>query len=85
MPNVVFRVYAQLNDRLPPDKRQRPIEIPVPEGARLGPALHGLEVDPASVGLVLVNGEPAALDRELKDGDRVAAYPPFTTLGATPS
>ncbi len=85
MPSVVFRVYAQLNDRLPPERRQTPIAVEVPGGTRLEDALRGIEVDAAGVGLVLVNGEPAALDRVLGEGDRVAAYPPFTTLGDLPA
>ncbi|HEY3452730.1 MAG TPA: MoaD/ThiS family protein [Myxococcales bacterium] len=84
MPSVVFRLYAQLNDHQPPDRRQTPQTVDVPEGERVGDALRGLEVEPAEVGLVLVNGEPAALDRALREGDRVAAYPPFTVLGELP-
>ena len=81
MAHVTFRVYSKLNDRLPPDRRQRPMAVDVPDGARLGETLRGLEVDPAEVGLVFVNEQQALMDRPLAEGDRVAAYPPLVQLG----
>lgn len=80
MPRVVFRLYAQLNDRLPPDRRQLPMGIDVPAGETVGEALRGLEIDLAAVSTVLVNGAPATLGRLLAEGDRVAAYPPLAQL-----
>ncbi len=80
MPRVVFRLYAQLNDGQPAERRQTPFTLDLPDGARLGEALRGLEVSPETVGFVLVNGERAAFDRPLAEGDRVAAYPPLSQL-----
>jgi sulfur carrier protein ThiS len=80
MARVVFRLYAALNDRLPPDRRQRSFEAEVPAGQGLGDALRDLGVDAARIDLALVNGDPSPLSHPLADGDRVAAYPVFESL-----
>ena len=42
--------------------------------------IEAIGVPHTEVELLLVNGEPAGLDRLLEDGDRVAVYPHFATL-----
>ena len=42
--------------------------------------IEALGVPHTEVALVLVNGEPADLERAIADGDRVAVYPRFEQL-----
>ena len=38
--------------------------------------IRRLGLDPARIKIIMVNGRSAALDRQLKDGDRVGLFPP---------
>lgn len=80
MARVVFRLYAELNDRLPPERRQRPFAIEVAPALPLGEALAALGTPAEEVDLALVNGVPAPLTHPLAEGDRVAAFPVFESF-----
>jgi uncharacterized protein with PIN domain len=78
--HATCRFYGPLNDLLPASSRQRDLSWPwdTPEPVR--ELIEGLGVPHVEVGLILVNGEPAGWDHRLRDGDRVAVYPPLTHL-----
>jgi uncharacterized protein len=84
MPRVVVRLYAELNDRLPEERRLRPLELDVPRDQPAGEALRGLGIEPGEVELILLNGAPAPLSRPLVEGDRLAAYPVFEAFDVSP-
>jgi hypothetical protein len=77
---VRFRLYAELNDLLPQEKRMVAFDLSLEDGATTEGALGSLGVHSAMVDLILVNGESAALNRQLKDGDRVSVYPVFESM-----
>lgn len=77
---VTIRAYAELNDFLPPARRQVAFEAAPAERTSVKDLLEGLGIPHTEVDLLLVNGEPASFDRRLADGDRVAAYPVFEAL-----
>lgn len=74
---VIVRAYAELNDFLPAARRQAAFEAGCAERTSVKDLLEGLGIPHTEVDLLLVNGEPAAFDRRLAAGDRVAAYPVF--------
>ena len=74
---VTVRAYAELNDFLPPARRQAAFEAACAERTSVKDLLEGLGIPHTEVDLLLVNGEAAGFDRRLNDGDRVAAYPVF--------
>jgi uncharacterized protein with PIN domain len=80
MPEASFRCYAQLNDFLPPARRQRRFAQAFAPNGSAKHAIEALGVPHTEVGLLLVNGEPADLSRRLATGDRVTVYPPFASL-----
>lgn len=80
MPNVVLRVYAELNDHLPPVRRMRPQTIVLPQGASVRTMLEIVGIPESEVDLVLVNGEPVSGTRVLAERDHVSAYPVFETF-----
>ena len=84
MPRVVFRLYAELNDRLLPERRGRPFEVEVPSGQRLGEALGALGLATREIDLVLLNGARRPFTHPLIEGDRVAAYPVFEAFDVSP-
>jgi uncharacterized protein len=75
-----FRFYAGLNAFIAPQQRGRSVTA---RCARMATSKHMIEafgVPHTEVGLILINGESAGLDRLLRDGDRVTVYPPFMQI-----
>lgn len=77
MATATLRCYAELNDFLPPDRRQRdwPLDFVAP-----APVRHLIEragVPHTEVELILLNGVSVGLETGVTDGDRLAVYPMF--------
>ena len=81
MTEATFRFYQQLNTFLPRALRQRDHRCRCARAATAKHLIEALGVPHTEVGLLLVNGEIARLERQLADGDRVAVYPPFLGPG----
>lgn len=79
-----FRFYAELNDFLPPARRQRELDYRVNRRAAIKDVIEALGVPHTEVALILVNGEPVGFDHILGDGERVSVFPAFRHLGAAP-
>lgn len=77
---ATFRFYAELNTFLERDRRGRAFTQRCAEAATAKHMIEALGVPHTEVALLLVNGEPAALDHMLAQNDRVAVYPRFTML-----
>lgn len=77
MTTAEFRFYAELNDFIAPQFRQRAFRHPCSQDATAKHMIEALGVPHTEVGLVLVNGEPGALSHRLCDGDRISVYPHF--------
>jgi len=77
MGKVLIRFYEELNDYLPPGKRKRDIEVLLYGNETVREIIKKLEVPPAQVELVIVNGESEALEAVVKQGDRISVYPVF--------
>jgi len=69
-----------LNDFLLPEHRQKPFIHPLKTPVTLGEAIEALGIPWSEVDLVLVNSEPATLNRRLYENDIVSVYPAFETL-----
>ena len=78
--NITFRCYAELNDFLLPEHRQKPFVHPLKTPVILGEAIESLGIPCSEVDLALVNSEPASLDRRLNENDVVSLYPAFEAL-----
>jgi uncharacterized protein len=81
---VTLRFYAELNDFLPPARRQRDwVRVFQPPA----PARHVIEtcgVPHTEVELILRGGESVGLDAPVGEGDRLAVYPMFETFDVRP-
>lgn len=75
-----FRFYAELNDFLPADKRQRTFEHTFGDDQSIKHLIEALGVPHPEVDLILINGLPVDFDHLLKDGDRVSVFPIFRKL-----
>lgn len=81
---AAFRFYAQLNDFLPPRRRQRSFRHVFELPASVKDMIESLGVPHTEIDLILANGEPVDFAYRVQDGDRIAVYPPFRTLDLGP-
>jgi len=84
MIHITFRFYAELNDFLPPERRQVAFGHALAGPGSVKDAIEALGVPHTEVDLILANGESVDFSYRLADGDRIAAYPVFETLDITP-
>jgi uncharacterized protein with PIN domain len=80
---VWLRRYAELNDPLPPSRRQRDNPVTLAPPATLADLIEVAGIPPGAIELALVNGRPSSLDRPLQAGDRVSLYPMFEAMDVT--
>lgn len=80
-PAATVRVYAELNDFLPPERRGREVTVPVQGTPAVKDLIASLGIPHVEVALVLIDGEATDLGARVRPGDRVAVYPPLPTLG----
>jgi uncharacterized protein with PIN domain len=77
-PNVaLIRFYAELNDFLPRERRQRDIVHEFVVAPSVKDVIEAFGVPHTEVDLVLVDGEPVNFSHRLADGDRISVYPVF--------
>ncbi|WP_153109129.1 Mut7-C RNAse domain-containing protein [Propionivibrio limicola] len=75
-----FRFYAELGDFLPPALRGRSFTREVAAHQSAKHVIEALGVPHTEIGLLLINGEPAALNCRLSPADRVAVLPTLHCL-----
>lgn len=80
---ITFRFYAELNDLLPPHRRQKSFSYTVRGEPNVKDVIEALGVPHVEVNLILVNGRSSTFHQRLSTGDRVAAYPAFESLDIT--
>ncbi|HHE54906.1 MAG TPA: twitching motility protein PilT [Caldithrix abyssi] len=77
---AIFRFYAELNDFLPKEKRQRDFVYHFWGNPAVKDAIEALGVPHPEVDLILVNQKSVDFNYRLQHGDRVAVYPVFELL-----
>ena len=79
-----FRFYAELNDFLPPEKRQRTFTHSFELSPSVKDMIEALGVPHTEVDLILVNGQSVDFSYLVRDDDRISVYPVFEALDITP-
>jgi uncharacterized protein len=77
MLSVSVRFYGELNDFLPAAHRQATLVCGLETSSSIKDLVETLGVPHPEIDLLVVNGEPVDFGRRVRDGDRVAVYPPF--------
>src|SRR5918911_4340902 len=80
MSRVSIRFYADLNELLPCDKRQRALTFEFTLPSSIKDLIESFGVPHTEVDLLLVNGQPVGFAYVIGDGDRVSVYPPFKAI-----
>jgi uncharacterized protein with PIN domain len=75
-----LRFYAELNDLIPVDKRQRAFAHSFVGHPSIKDAIEAQGVPHTEVDLVVVNGTSVGFDYQLQEGDRASVYPVFESL-----
>jgi uncharacterized protein len=74
---VRLRFYAELNNFIPRDQRQKSFDYSFPGPITVKEVIESMKVPPAEVDLILVNGEPAGFDYHVNDSDYISVFPVF--------
>jgi len=84
MKQATFRFYAELNDFLPPQKRQVAFSHSFEGRPSVKDLIEALGVPHTEVDLILANGESVDFSYIVQDGDRISVYPVFEAFDITP-
>jgi uncharacterized protein len=78
--HAYFRLYAELNDFLPVERRGTSFSYSFTGRASVKDLIEGLGVPHTEVDLIVVNGESVGFAYQVEDGDRISVYPMFEAL-----
>ncbi|HIE13001.1 MAG TPA: twitching motility protein PilT [Desulfotomaculum sp.] len=84
MSRCSVRFYAELNDFLPPGKRQAAFIHTFLGEPAVKDLIESLGVPHTEVDLILINGESVEFSRRVRDGDRISVYPVFESIDVSP-
>ena len=79
-----FRFYAELNDFLPQDKRQRTFVHRFGLSPSVKDMIEALGVPHTEVDLILVNGRSVDFSYQVRNGDQISVYPVFESIDISP-
>jgi uncharacterized protein with PIN domain len=80
---VAVRLYAELNDFLPIERRQR-TQVRCPKSSpSVKHVIEAMGVPHTEVGLVLANGQSVDLSYRVAEGDQISVYPAFRSIDVT--
>jgi len=85
MASATFRFYGELNDFLPPGKRQVAFAHRFGGSAAVKDSIEAVGVPHPEVDVIVVNGTLVEFDHRLEDGDAVSVYPAFASIDVDPS
>jgi uncharacterized protein with PIN domain len=77
---ITVRCYAELNDFLPSDRKQRSFVLSVKEPVTVGEIIGIVGIPLSEVDLVTVNSQPVGRSFRPLDQDHISVYPAFETF-----
>jgi len=83
MPEATFRFYAELNDFLPTQWRQKSFQCCFSSHTSIKHVIEALGVPHTEIDLILVNGTPVDFRFHAGDKDAISVYPMFESLDIT--
>jgi molybdopterin converting factor small subunit len=70
------KLSTTLRKQVPGYDPEAGLEVSFAPGENAGGLIRRLGLDPGRIKIIMINGRSAALEQELKDGDRVGLFPP---------
>jgi uncharacterized protein with PIN domain len=80
MSQAFFRFYAELNDLLSKEWRNRPVVYPLNGRVAVKHAIEASGIPHTEVDLILANGRPVDFTYSVEPGDRLSVYPVFQKI-----
>ena len=80
MHRAAFRFYAELNDFLPPDRRQVAFSLPFNGKVSVKHLVESLGVPHSEIDLILVNGNSVDFTYLVENDDTISVYPVFESI-----
>jgi uncharacterized protein with PIN domain len=77
---ITIRCYAELNDFLPSDRKQRSFTLSVKEPVTVGEVIEILGIPLSEVDMVTVNSQPVGRSYRPLENDYISVYPTFETF-----
>lgn len=84
MSQATFRFYAELNDFLPPVRKQVAFAYAFTGHPSIKDAIEALGVPHTEVDLILANGVSVDFEYHLQEGDCISVYPVFESIDIAP-
>lgn len=84
MPQACIRFYAELNDFLPSNQRQKILTYSFELSASVKDVIEALGIPHPEVDLILANGVSVDFAYLVRDGDRISVYPVFEAIDISP-
>jgi hypothetical protein len=84
MKQADVRSYAELNDFVPPERRDRARPYAFEVGGSVKDMIEALGVPHTEVDFILVNGESEDFSYRVRNGDRISVYPVFEAIDISP-
>lgn len=79
-----FRFYAELNDFLSDDWKNKPFTYSLKTPVTVREAIESLNVPLSEVDLILINSKPVELHQSLRENDYISVYPMFESFDISP-
>jgi uncharacterized protein with PIN domain len=83
MSEAFFRFYGDLNDFMPPDKRQVTLAYPFNPPVSVKHLIEAAGIPHTEVEIILANGESVDFSYLVQPDDRITVYPVFTQIDVT--
>ena len=74
---IELELYASLTPYMPKETDENHHVVEINEGITIGEFLENLKIPTGSVRIIFLNGVHARGDEILKEGDRLAVFPPL--------
>src|SRR5712692_5125981 len=84
MKHANIRFYAELNDSLPPERRNRKTSYAFTVSGSVKDMIEALGVPHTEIDLILANGESVDFSYRVQHGDRISVYPVFEAIDISP-
>src|SRR5215469_9384318 len=84
MNQAAVRFYAELNDFLPEERKNRTSTYTFGVSGSVKDAIEALGVPHTEVDLILANGQSVDFSYRVRSGDRISVYPVFASIDISP-
>lgn len=73
--NITIRFYASLNDFIPLDKKQRPLNLKIKGKPAILDIIESLGIPHPEIDRVIINGNEEQLSKNIEGGEYISVYP----------